>query len=420
MKKFVLCLVVIVLFAVGLVAQAQANTLTFADGSTFTLPRGWTIVENSEDAAQIENSRAETVLKFFFYSSEKLQDERIDTPAELAEYDFALYDASQEQPFDEDKLKDSEIANLEAVEYLFQGTSTKGTKYDITVIYFLMPNGGGFGIEVSPTLVDSSIDFDLVYDVLNTLEVGEGDGSTQTGRQDPTEEPTEEIVIAEGTEFVLIDGTTLSLPDGWTGTDGNDASTKFLVAEDGSFIYLFIEAGVGGMSEFDTPDKYLAYVYKNNYKNFDSGEVQDTQLGGLPAATYDFNLPLRNGESPSRMVTILLPNTNYITAYIVPSGDFDEGVQTGLDILDSVVGSDTVLCFVFAPDGVNLRATPTTSGAVVRKVDNDSGNGDTLIADYVTQDGNGALWFHLVEDNAFARQDVVFYDNNSCGNLPVQ
>jgi hypothetical protein len=414
MKKLMLCLMILGLLSVGWVAHAQANTLTFVDGSTFTLPRGWTIVENSEDAAQIENSRAETVLKFFFYSSEKLQDERIATLAELAEYDFALYDASKEQPFDEDKLKDSEIANLDAMEYMFQGTSTQGNPYDITLIYFLMPNDNGFGIEVSPTLVDSSIDFDLVYDVLNTLEVGEGGDRVE---QTVTEEPTQEQ--AEGTEFVLIDGTLFVLPDGWTVSDGNNASTKFFVNTDGTFIYLLLEAGVGGMSEFDTPDKYLAYVYKNNYKNFDSGEVQVAQFGGLPAATYDFNLPLRSGEAPARMVTILLPNTNYLVGYIVPSGDFDDGVQTGLDVLDTVVGSDTVLCFVFAPNGVNLRATPTTSGAVVRKVDSDR-NGDTLIADYVTQDGNGALWFHLVVDNAFARQDVVFYDNNSCGNLPVR
>jgi hypothetical protein len=400
-----------VLASVTMGVWAQSETVEFADGTTITLPGGWKIVEETDDYTDVESDRAETSVRFYFYTAESLADERVDSLEEFAEYDYNFYDVSEDQPFNARLLRDSTIADEPAVEYTFEATSDDGDKYDIILVYFLTEDGAGLSAEVQSYYIDTDPNMNAVYDLLDTLSGaqdrrgsnrGERGGDTQT--------------------ISLLDGTTLDIPADWFSTEGNTSDEMLLASltNDG-IIEVRVEAGVGGFAEFDTPEKYLEYIMRNSYpRQYDRGEVVDSEIAGLDAAQYDFIIEERGEERQVRIIVAILPNTNAITFFITGTEDFDATLDTAQQIADTMVASDVTFCFVFAPNGVNLRDKASTSGGVVIKIDSDDENGEVLTADYGTEDGNGAVWFHVIEYDAFVRQDVVFFDNNSCGNLPLR
>jgi hypothetical protein len=268
----------IMIVALGILGTQAQDVLTLPDGATVQVLDGWEVIEETSDLAQMANDDIGMLITFYVYAPEFMEENRLRSLADLAEYDYSLYDIAEDNPFDERDLEDSEVANLAAVEYAFSFQNVDDNQErDAITVYFITEDGTGYASEVSE-LIGGRLSMNDAYDVLNTF--------TQEERN-------------------------------------NNSS----------------------------------------------------------------------GSSP----------------------DFSNALQE-LGQGNSNNNNASAECEIEVSIGTNLRSEPSVTAEVVRQVNGE----EVLLADYAIEDSRGNRWFHVVEDDAFVREDIVFFDEDTCTALELR
>jgi hypothetical protein len=161
--------------------------LTFPDGGTIEYGDDWVITSDSGDfesgSIDLESDEKELFIYVYFVEARQLAKNRIGTTRAFAEWDYSFYDASNVEEFDEADYKERVIGDYEIGEYTFQDTNPD-FPYDITVLYFITPDGAGITIEATSYNDIEVGDISSLYDMLASYtppdEVSASDNCTLT------------------------------------------------------------------------------------------------------------------------------------------------------------------------------------------------------------------------------------------------
>jgi hypothetical protein len=316
--------VIVSIFAVVMVSQAQ-DAIEFPDGSSIELGRDWEIQdENSNPDAGtfvLINEDEEVLVVFYFYASDLLDDNRIDSLEEFVEYDYGLYTAAEEQPFDDRNMEEAEVQGLPAFEYTFEGEQD-GDTYDVTIIYFITDDNVGYTAEVTP-LSGSRPSLAPVYDLLETLQFGGGGGGGSNNNNNNNNSDLSE-------EFELADGSTISYPEDWSAEINNDDVAIIDGGEE------FILISVDGRPDSEAPDEYLQAYYEATFGDtVRSRDIETLEVAGLEAASFDFTQDLDAGEYDVRLITAVTNDGDMVVALLGVLADSDADFDLPLEVLNT-------------------------------------------------------------------------------------
>lgn len=228
----------------------------------------------------------------------------------------------------------------------------------------------------------------------------------------------------------------LTLPDGSTFQLGYE---WFITEETEDYIYMESDeqellvavyyysasdleaAGAATLEDFARYD-YGLYTSSEAYP-YDTLSVITRQHGSLD--TLEITFP-HEGSSFVYDVTLLYlltPEGSGISFDITSYYDVEVGdISSIYDIVASYAGPGaqpaTLRCSVVVPTGIILRAAPDPASDPVRTIVNRSG--ESLTADYRLEDSRGAVWFHIAEDDAYARSLVLRRPSAACDRLPTR
>jgi hypothetical protein len=323
--KLKLLLVGILISLMAFAVSAQ-DTMELPDGSTVEVLDGWTVEAESSDFAQIRNDDSGLLMTFYVYTEDLMDDNRIDSLEELAEYDYSLYDASEENPFDDRNLEESEVAGLPAVEYafVFQNVDDDGER-EATIIYFISEDNVGFAVEVAAG-VGERVRLADAYDILETISfAGGGGGNTGgLGGQRPEDELSEEAELS--------DGSTINFPSDWEASEGDGDST--IIANDITFFLIYTD----GRPSSEDPVEYLQEYYEGFYgDSLRARDIEETEVAGFPASFYDFSQDLDGSVYNIRIFAVINSDGDAMVAQV---GTID-GEETDPDLIQAILDSYT-------------------------------------------------------------------------------
>ncbi|MBI5957987.1 MAG: hypothetical protein HY866_04580 [Chloroflexi bacterium] len=389
--RYLIGLFLILMIVMPVAAQGDAETVRLSGAYTIEVPSGW-FDGRPAGAGYYWKTDASTI-RIRTYSPIAQQHWDAVGIDNLLEY--LVVDAYEARSVDDDQIETLQFGEYEGIAYTYEEVN-EGRQYMRAIYMYPMVNDF---IAVGSVIPNESHD-------LNDGDVVDMKAALET------------ITLQD--TFIFYEETQLDIPEGWQITD--DSNTGFALTsfrKEGVAFDLWLWPGYGAVAGFERPADLLAYMYDSNWgtiESFSPSRIETIRVAGFDGALYRFAAQQTVNDQgmydQGVLAFALLGNHSAFTVHVMTDSP-DEPIDAIYEVLDTMQPGNRLVCPLFADPGIRIREEPSTTSALVRETED-----ETLIAVRQTTGSDGFTWFDVGE--GWIRSDVIFYENNTCENIPVR
>lgn len=382
------------LLVVPVAAQENTESLRLSGAFTIEVPENWTIREYSASGYFWTTKDSEIRIRTYsprfmdWYEIERQPDRFIE---------HMVVNIFEVRTFNAAQVESLEFGDYLGLGYTFEDV-VEGRRYLRSIFLYQIENDFIVAGYISPLT-----GYDLNVDDVDAMK-----------------RAMETIAIEE--EFVFFEGTQFRIGDNWQLTDDiNDGwySASALISKDKTIeIQFLLWPGYGAMAGLETPEGFLAWVFNRGFAylgRFDRANAETIKIAGFDAVLAPLAADKLNahGTYDRAVIAAVFPTNNTILTALVSTEDREQPLDPIFGVLDTIDAGRIPVCALFASPGIRIREEATTNSPVVRQTTD-----EVFVATRKTTDSNGYVWFDVGE--GWIRSDVIYYENNSCRDVPFK
>lgn len=364
-------------------------TIQLSGAFDVTVPESWDIVGQNGAGYILETENSTVNIRGYSPLIANLLS--LDTTAD-ALMEYVILDVFENREYDSTLVEEASFGEYDGIMMTYEQLE-QGQSYERTVMVLEWENDYTFVGHINP-LEGETLDSDDVQVLADALSS-----------------------ITQRPEFTFYDNTIIPIPEDWFVFDDDNYGIAHAAFSNGDMVVdITFWPRYGDIAGFEVNRDFLAYIYDNSYGDnapFVRSETEDTTVAGFDAIYFPYNRETLNTFDmyPIGVISFATqPNNTYLTASIMAS-DPDADLDPAYDLLDTIRPGNRNVCPLFTDPGDRVRARPTVNSDLVLEAD-----GEVLIAVAQTVGDDGFIWFDVRV--GWIRQDVVFYENNTCEDIP--
>ena len=380
----------IALLIVPVLAQdEELVTVDLSGAFDVTIPESWEVDFQSGTGYFWESE--DSTLRVRGYSPFFFVDWSVDNTIE-ALMEFLVVDVFNTREYDESQVEETTFGEWDGIMYTYEQLD-QGRSFERTI----MIADGGEGYAFVGYIVP------LEGETLNPDDVADLEAAVSS--------------ITRRDEYIFYDNTTIPIPDGWAVVDDDNYGIADVALSNGDItVDITFWPRYGDIVGFEQNRDFLGYIYNNSFGDnarYDRSTAEDVRVAGFDGIYFAYNAETLNEFDmyPIGVMTFATqPNNTYLTVDIMAT-EADIDLDPVYDLLDEVRPGNRNVCPIFTDPGDRIRSRPTVNSELVGET------GDSVyIAVAQTIGEDGFVWFDIRD--GWMRSDIVFYEVNTCENLP--